>query len=140
VKFSANTESLKLYFPRFAPNALLAPTPQASLIGSLALDTGGNEGLVHAMFFVAAQPSEKLVPELLWLHLSESQTDEEHLPFLDHANLFVNGQDEIVTKLVSLQTETHRYVIFSQNERRRRLGANFQNGTSRLFVMRPKEK
>jgi len=90
----------------------LAPSPQPSLIGSFSLDTGGNEGLVHALFFVANQPGEGLVPELLWVHLSETDTDEEHLRFVDHADLFGNGRDEVVTKLVSLQTQTHRYVIF----------------------------
>jgi hypothetical protein len=90
----------------------LAPSPQPSLIGSFLLDTGDNEGLLHTLFFVANQPGERLVPELLWVHLSETETDEEHLRFVDHADLFGNGRDEIVTKLVSLQTQTHRYVIF----------------------------
>ena len=79
----------------------LAPSPQPSLIGSFSLDTGDNEGLVHTLFFVANQPGEKLVPELLWVHLSENETDEELLRFVDHADLFGSGQDEVVAKLVS---------------------------------------
>jgi hypothetical protein len=31
---------------------------------------------------------------------------------VDHADLFGNGKDEVVAKLVSLETQTHRYVIF----------------------------
>jgi hypothetical protein len=100
----------------YVTRTYLAPSPQPSLIGSFTIDTGGNEGLVHTLFFVAAQPSEKLVPELLWLHLSENETDEEHLRFVGHADLFGNGQDELVAKLVSLQTETHRYVIFRRTK------------------------
>jgi hypothetical protein len=106
----------------YITRAYLAPSPQPSLIGSFTLDTGGNEGPVHTMFFVAGQPGEKLIPELLWIHVSETETDEEHLRFVDHADLFGNGQDELVAKLVSLQTETHRYVIF----RRTKGGAHWE--------------
>jgi hypothetical protein len=106
----------------YVTRAYLAPSPQPSLIGSFTLDTGGNEGPVHTMFFVASQPGEKLIPELVWIHVSETETDEEHLRFVDHADLFGNGQDELVAKLVSLQTETHRYVIF----RRTKGGAHWE--------------
>jgi hypothetical protein len=106
----------------YVTRTYLAPSPQPSLIGSFTLDTGGNEGLVHTLFLVASQPGEKLVPELLWLHISETETDEEHLRFVDHAGLFRDGQDEIVAKLVSLQTETHRYLIF----RRTKDGAHWE--------------
>jgi len=106
----------------YVTRTYLAPSPQPSLIGSFSLDTGDNEGLVHTIFFVANHPGEKLIPELLWLHLSETETDEEHLRFVDHADLFGNGQDELVTKLVSLETQTHRYLIF----RRTRDGAHWE--------------
>jgi hypothetical protein len=94
----------------------LAPSALASLIGSFTLDTGDSEGLLHSLFFIASQPSEKLVPELVWLHISETEMDEEHLRLVDHADLFGNGQDEVVTKLVSLETQTHRYVIFRRTK------------------------
>jgi hypothetical protein len=118
----------------YVTRTYLAPSPQPSLIGSFSLDTGDNEGLVHTLFFVANQPGEKLIPELLWLRLSEMETDEEHLRFVDHADLFGNGQDEIVAKLVSLQTQTHRYLIF----RRTRDGAHWEQvfkTEPRLFVV-----
>jgi hypothetical protein len=100
----------------YVTRTYLAPSPQPSLIASFSLDTGDNEGLLHTLFFVADQPGEKLVPELLWVHFSENETDEEHLRFVDHADLFGNGQDEIVAKLVSLETQTHRYVIFRRTK------------------------
>jgi hypothetical protein len=100
----------------YVTRTYLAPSPQPSLIGSFTLDTGDNEGLVHTLFFIADQPAEKLVPELLWVHLSETETDEEHLRFVDHADLFGTGQDEIVAKLVSLETQTHRYLIFRRTK------------------------
>ncbi|HMD37953.1 MAG TPA: hypothetical protein VKH15_01650 [Candidatus Acidoferrum sp.] len=100
----------------------LAPSSLPSLIGSFTLDTSDSDGLLHSLFFIASQPSEKLLPELVWIHLSETETDEEHLRLVDHADLFGNGQDEVVTKLVSLQTQSHRYLIF----RRTRDGAHWE--------------
>jgi hypothetical protein len=100
----------------------LAPSSLPSLIGSFTLNTSDSDGLTHALFFVASQPGEKLVPEFVWIHLSESEMDEEHLRLVDHADLFGNGQDEVVTKLVSLDTQSHRYVIF----RRTRDGAHWE--------------
>jgi hypothetical protein len=100
----------------------LAPSPLPSLVGSFSLDTGGTEGLIHHLFFIASQPGEKLQPDLLLIHLSESELSEEVLRLVDHADLFGDGQDEVVAKLVSLQTETHRYIIF----RRTKDGAHWE--------------
>jgi hypothetical protein len=98
----------------YVTRTYLAPSPQPSLIGSFSLEggDGDNEGLVHHLFFIASQPREKLQPEFVWIHLSESEMDEELLRLVDHADLFGNGQDEVVTKLVSVETQSHRYVIF----------------------------
>jgi hypothetical protein len=106
----------------YVTRTYLAPSPQPSLIGSFSLDTGGDEGRVHGLFFIASQPGERLTPELVWLRLSDAETDEEHLRFVDHADLFGNGEDEVVAKLVSLETQTHRYLIF----RRTRNGAHWE--------------
>jgi hypothetical protein len=100
----------------YVTRTYLTPSPEPSLIGSFTLEAGDHEGLLHSIFFVASQPGEKLVPELLWVHISESEIDEEHLRFVDHADLFGNGKDEIVAKLVSLETQTHRYVIFRRTK------------------------
>jgi hypothetical protein len=63
----------------YVTRTYLAPSPQPSLIGSFPLDAGDKEVLLHSIFFVASQPGETLQPEFLWIHLSESDTDEEHL-------------------------------------------------------------
>jgi len=106
----------------YVTRTYLAPSPQPSLIGSFSLDTGDNDELVHHLFFIASQPDEKLQPEFLWIHLSESETDEEVLRLVDHADLFSNGQDEVVAKLISVETQSHRYEIF----RRTRDGAHWE--------------
>ncbi|HEY6385759.1 MAG TPA: hypothetical protein VIX91_08780 [Candidatus Acidoferrum sp.] len=58
--------------------------------------------------------------------------DEELLRLVDHADLLGTGRDELVTKLVSLQTQTRRYVIF----RRTKDGAHWEQffKTEPLFV------
>jgi hypothetical protein len=106
----------------YVTRTYLAPSPQSSLIGSFSLDADDNEGLVHHLFFIASQPGEKLQPDLLWIHLSESEMDEEVLRLVDHADLFGNGQDEVVGKLVSAQTQSHRYLLF----RRTRDGVHWE--------------
>lgn len=100
----------------------LAPSSLPSLLGSFTLDTSDSDGLVHSLFFIASQPGEKLIPEFVWIHLPESETDEEHLRLVDHADLFGTGQDEVVAKLVSLETQSHRYLIF----RRTRDGTHWE--------------
>jgi hypothetical protein len=106
----------------YVTRAYLAPSPQSSLIGSFSLDTDDTEGLIHHLFFIASQPGEKLQPDLLWIHLSESEMDEEVLRLVDHVDLFGTGQDEVIAKLVSAQTQSHRYLIF----RRTRDGAHWE--------------
>lgn len=96
----------------YVTRTYLAPSPQSSLIGSFSLDADDTEGLIHHLFFVASQPGDKLQPDLVWIHLSQSEMDEEVLRLVDHADLFGTGQDEVVAKLVSAQTQSHRYVIF----------------------------
>jgi hypothetical protein len=100
----------------YVARTYLAPSPQASLIGSFLLDTGGTEGLVHGLFFIASQPLDTPQAELVWIHLAESDTDQELLRFVDHGDLFGNGQDEVVAKLISVETQSHRYLIFRRTK------------------------
>jgi hypothetical protein len=100
----------------------------------------GSAPLLHSVFFFPSQLGERLQPEFLWIHLSESQTDEEHLRLVDQADLFGNRQDEVVAKLVSLRNADSWLHGFSQNERRRPLGTNFQNRAVGLFVVSAQEK
>jgi len=99
----------------YVARTYLSPAPQPSLIGSFLLDTENDQGLVHGLFFVASQPAEKLRPELVWIHLSENESDEELLRLVDHADLFGNGHDEVVAKLISVATQSHRYLIFRRS-------------------------
>jgi hypothetical protein len=106
----------------FLTRTFLAPSTQPSLIGSFTLDTGDTEALTHHMFFIASHPGEKLQSELLWLHIAETETDEELLRLVDHADLFSNGRDEVIAKLIAVATESHRYLIF----RRTKDGAHWE--------------
>lgn len=68
------------------------------------------------MFFIATQAVENLQATLVWSHLSENGMDEERLRFVDHADLFGDGRDEVVAKLVSVETQSHRYVILRRTK------------------------
>lgn len=96
----------------------LAPSAQPSFIASFFLDEDSPDGLVHGLFFIASQPAERLEPEFVWIHLSEAESGEERLRFVDHADLFDTGEDEVVGKLVSVQTQSHRYLIFRRTRDR----------------------
>lgn len=108
------------YLPKvraeYVTRTYLAPSPQARLIGSFFLDSENDEGQLHALFFIAGEPGGKLQPELTWIHISDSESDEERMRLVDHADLFGTGQDEVVAKLVSVQTQSHRYVIFRRTK------------------------
>lgn len=100
----------------YVTRTYLAPSPQANLIGSFFLDADDEAGLRHALFFIAGESGGKLQPELTWIHIPENESDEERMRLVDHADLLGNGQDEVVTKLVSRQTQSHRYVIFRRTK------------------------
>src|SRR5690348_11979237 len=108
------------YLPKvrveYLTRTYLAPSPQASLLGSFYLDTENEEGLLHSLFLIAGESGDKLQPDLSWIHISENDSDEERMRLVDHADLLGNGQDEVVTKLVSVQTQSHRYVIFRRTK------------------------
>ena len=108
------------YLPKvraeYLTRTYLAPSPQASLVGSFYLDTENDEGLLHTLFLIAGESGDKLQPELTWIHISENESDEARMRLVDHADLLGNGQDDVVTKLVSVQTQSHRYVIFRRTK------------------------
>lgn len=124
----------------YVTRTYLAPSPEPSLIGSFSLNASDNEELRHSIFFVASQPVEKLQPEFLWIHLSETETDEEHLRFVEQADLFGNGQDEVVAQARLSGNPDSSLRGFSQKERQRPLGTDFQNRAVGLFVVSASEK
>jgi hypothetical protein len=71
---------------------------------------GGEEGLVHYLFFIASELDGHLVPEFVWLKISEGETRSETLTLVDHADLFGDGQDEVVAVLGYY--ENYRYRIY----------------------------
>jgi hypothetical protein len=70
----------------------------------------GETGLAHALFFVAAERDGKLIPEMLWVHMSEGESSNEALGLVDHADLLGDGQDEVVAALGYY--ENYRYRVY----------------------------
>jgi hypothetical protein len=75
---------------------LLVPAKLPALIGSLCVRVGGEAGLTHGLFFVAAVRNGKLIPELEWVHISDGVTSQQWMSLIDHADLLGDGHDEIV--------------------------------------------
>jgi hypothetical protein len=86
----------------------LAPSKSPTLIGSFSVDVGGDTGLTHAMFFIAAERDGKLIPELVWVHISEGEAAYQALSLVDHADLFGDGQDEVVAALGYYENYSYR--------------------------------
>jgi hypothetical protein len=80
------------------------------LIGSFTLASAGPVGPIHGLFFIASVHEGKLSPELAWIHIASGETDNEVLSLVDHADLFVDGGDEVVAALGFY--ENYRYRIY----------------------------
>jgi hypothetical protein len=71
------------------------------------------------LFFIASERAGQLVPEFVWVKMSKSETANEALRFVDQADLFGDGQEEIVAVLTYY--ENYRCLIY----RRTKGGANW---------------
>jgi hypothetical protein len=91
----------------------LFPDKTSSLVGSFVAPTGGELDPIHSLFLVAKQPGHGLVTELAVIRIAKSPTDNEILRFVDQADLFGNGEDEIVA--VNGYYENYRYRVFGRN-------------------------
>jgi hypothetical protein len=83
------------------------------LIGSFTAGAPDRMGPIHGLFLVASERNGELSPELVWMHLALSDTDSETLSLVDHADLFGDGQDEIVAMLGFY--ENYRYRVYRRS-------------------------
>jgi hypothetical protein len=95
---------------KFLTRTVLAPSPLSSWIGAFTIETGGEDDLQHDLFFIAEQGAQGLQTELVWIRLSETMDEDESAEFVDHADLFGDGHDEVVLRLTS--TANHRYAVY----------------------------
>jgi hypothetical protein len=66
------------------------------------------------LFFVASERAGQLVPEFVWVKMSKSATDNEALRFVDQADLFGDGQEEIVAVITNY--ENYRCLIYGRTK------------------------
>jgi len=97
----------------FLTRTVLAPSPTSNWIGAFTLETDEPEYLQHNLFFIATQGAGKLEAELVWIRLSERTDEDEAAEFVDHADLFGDGHDEVVVRLTS--TANHRYAVYRRD-------------------------
>ena len=85
----------------------LTPANQEIFIGSFKAE--GKDGLVHGLFFIATLVQSVLTPEFVWAHVAQSESDGETMAFVDQADLFADGREEIVTEITYY--ENWSYVV-----------------------------
>jgi hypothetical protein len=91
-------------------HTLLAPSPLPQLIGSFKIQENGSHGdtLVHGLFFVATFDHQRLDPTLTWIKIAPSEAEGEGMRLVDQADLFGDGQDEIVAEMVYYENYLYR--------------------------------
>jgi hypothetical protein len=89
-------------------HTMLAPAKSPALIGSFSLDVGGDTGLIHGLFFIATERNGKLIPEFVWVHISEGESAYQALSLVDHADLLGDGQGEVVALLGYYESYSYR--------------------------------
>ena len=74
----------------------------------------GENTRFNALFFVASYVNGELQAEMSEVHLSLSDTDSQTLVFVDHADLFDSGQDNLVLQLNFY--ENYRYRVYARTK------------------------
>jgi hypothetical protein len=97
----------------FLTRTVLEPSPQSAWIGAFTLETSGEYDLQHNLFFIAEQGPQGFQPGFVWIRLSETLDEDEAAEFVDHADLFGDGHDEVVLRLTS--TPNHRYAVYQKS-------------------------
>jgi hypothetical protein len=64
-------------------------------IGAFTLPLPGHSGILHSVLFIASDTDGHLTPEFTWTKISESEAGSEVLRFVDQADLFGDGQQEV---------------------------------------------
>ncbi len=94
--------------------AYLLPSKSSSLIGSFSIDVSEQEGIVHSLFFIATKRGKKYQTEFVWSKISQGETDNETIQLVDYADLFGDGQDEVVAEL---QLYENRFYLIYERKR-----------------------
>jgi hypothetical protein len=98
----------------------LLPSKQPSLIGSFLIDVSEQDGLIHSLFLIATKKGSEYHADLVWSKISRGETDNEKMQLVDYADMFGDGQDEVVVDL--WYYENYSYRIY----RRQRDGSKWE--------------
>jgi len=77
-------------------HTLLFPSESPSLIGSFFIEAGGQDRPTHNLFFIATLKGSALSPELVWTKISKDQLESDSVTFVDQADLFGGGEEEVI--------------------------------------------
>lgn len=103
----------------------LTPSPGEKLLASFSVeDSVGNR---HAVFFVASLREGGLTPEFAWTHVTKTEAQVEVMGFIDQADLFGDGREEIIAE-VSYYENWH-YVVLARTRHGDSWEEIFETGT-----------
>jgi hypothetical protein len=79
------------------------------LIGSFSVEDEAQRGAVHSLFLIATFKGKRMLPEFVWSKISHGENDNQTLEFVDHADLFGDGHQDLVLRLT--YSEDYRYQV-----------------------------
>jgi hypothetical protein len=77
-------------------HTILLPSKSPSLIGSFSIETGGQRGPHHNLFFIATFNGTDYTPALVWTKISSYELESESTNFVDQSGLFGDGEEEVI--------------------------------------------
>ena len=86
----------------------LLPSRLPSLIGSFSIDISEQEGLIHSLFLIATKRGSKYHADFVWSKISRGETDNGKMQLVDHADIFGDGQDEVVVDIWYYENYSYR--------------------------------
>ena len=91
---------------------LLLPSKSPSLIGSFSIETGGQRGPTHNLFFIATFNGTDYAPELVWTNISKDKLESKSATFVDQGDVFGDGEDVVI--VLERGWEGYGYRIYRQ--------------------------
>jgi hypothetical protein len=77
-------------------HTILLPSKSPNLIGSFSIETGGQRGPHHNLFFIATFNGIDYTPALVWTKISSYELESESTNFVDQSDLFGDGEEEVI--------------------------------------------
>ena len=100
------------------------PSPREKLLASFSIEDA--EGNRHAVLFISDVQEDGLDPEFSWVHVTKTEAAVEVMGFVDQADLFDDGREEIIVEISYY--ENWQYIVLARTSRGDRWEKIFETG------------